>query len=99
MGKRTILCIWLGVVLFSARTLFPPWVAKVDNPRDVKGEYPLWAAPLNDPPTLSGERVDSGGEFSVSVDYGRLLLELAATESFVLALYFTWARPKETGKG
>ena len=43
--------------------------------------------------------MDTGGDFSVSVDYGRLLLELGATESFVLALYFTWARPKERRKG
>ncbi len=98
MGKRTILCIWLGVTLFSVRALYPPWVARADS-RDVKGEYPLWSAPLNNPPTLSGDRVDTGGDFSVSVDYGRLLLELGATESFVLALYFTWARPKERRKG
>jgi hypothetical protein len=97
MGKRTILCIWLAVVLFAARTLFPPWIAKMDTPR-MKAAYPLWSAPLNDPPNANWDRVDYGGEFSVSVDYGRLALELAVTESFVLALYLTWARPKDGKK-
>lgn len=72
-------------------------MAKADIP-GMKGQYPLWSAPLNNPPTLSGDRVDAGGEFSVSVDYGRLALELAVTESFVLALYFTWARPQDRKK-
>jgi hypothetical protein len=94
MGKRTILCIWLGVALFAARVLFPPWIAKVHTSL-VQGEYPLWCALLDSPPTLNGTRIDEGGDFSVSVDYGRLALELAVTESFVLALYFSWARPKE----
>ena len=61
----------------------------------MKAEYPLWSAPLNNPPTANGDRVDYGGDFAVSVDYGRLALELAVIESFVLALYFTWARPRD----
>jgi hypothetical protein len=97
MGKRTILCVWLAVVLFAARAMFPPWVAKMDTPR-MKAQYPLWAAPLNDPPIANGDRVDYGGDFSVSVDYGRLALELAVLESFVLALYFTWAGPRDRKK-
>ena len=95
MGRRTILCIWLGFALFAARTLYPPWLAAIDIPNE-KAEWPLWSAPLNNPPDWDADRFyHSQLGYTVRVDYGRLALELAVAESFALALYLTWARRRD----
>jgi hypothetical protein len=74
---------WLG---FAVVLLLSPWLQILGG-----GNYPirqirLWHAPFFHEPL-------QGRYFAVIVDYRRMLKEFVAGEAFVLALYFTWARP------
>jgi len=87
-NKKRSVCIWLGFAVLFALTMFPPWARTVGR----MGEnYPahtvrLWHAPIRRAPTVGF------WQWSVYVDYRRMLTELAVGESFVVALYLTWGR-------
>lgn len=87
-GRRSV-CIWLGVVVFAGLVLFPPWesvsteggISLSRGEAIMIGNRPLFKAPF--PPAFA---------WRDQVDYIRLLMELAGSESFILALYLTWGR-------
>ena len=87
-AKRRGTCIWLGFAVILLLSLFPPWV-EIET---YGGLYPshrlkLWHAPLFRAP------IEATRSRSSEVDYARMLTEIAVGESFIFALYFTWARP------
>jgi hypothetical protein len=86
-SRRRGTCVWLAFLIVLLLTMFPPWVRVITFP----GRFPtqrksLWNAPIfREPyPTTKWD--------SIQLDYARMLMEIAVGESFVLALYWTWAR-------
>jgi hypothetical protein len=90
-SRRRGTCIWLGFLVVLLLTLFPPWVQiKTFSGRFPTQHVKLWHAPIFRAP------VETTRWQSSEVDYGRMLMEIATGECFVLALYLTWARTKPT---
>jgi len=89
-SRRRGTCVWLAFLIVLLLTTFPPWVQVITFP----GRFParhikLWHAPIFREPYPTTTRWDS-----IQLDYARMLTEIAVGESFVLALYLTWARTK-----
>jgi len=87
-ARRCGICVWLGFLVILVLAMFPPWV---ENTPQTENNYAysvrLGHAPLFRPPP---------GIFYAEVDYRRMLTEIGAGESFVLALYLTWGRRKDS---
>lgn len=86
--RRRGTCVWLAFLIVLLLTTFPPWVQVITFP----GRFParhikLWHAPIFREPYPTTTRWDF-----IQLDYARMLTEIAVGESFVLALYLTWAR-------
>jgi len=90
-SRRSGTCVWLGFIVVLLLTLFPPWVQiKTYGGRFPTQRVKLWHAPIFRAP------VDATRWQSSDVDYTRMLMEIAVSECFVLALYLTWARSNLT---
>lgn len=87
--KRSI-CIWLGVAVVLFLTMFPPWV----NTRVYEGRkaesWRLGHSREDISPQVGPREI-----FYADVDYRRMLTEIGAGESFVLALYLTWGKRRK----
>lgn len=82
--KRSI-CIWLSFAVIFVLTMFPPWVKTATYPGGLTRRWRLGHAREDLPPAAVLPDL-------VDVDYRRMLTEIGAGESFVLALYLTWGR-------
>jgi hypothetical protein len=90
-SRRRGTCVWLAFLVVLLLTLFPPWVRITSFPGRFPAQYrKLWHAPVYSEPYPT-TRWDS-----IQLDYARMLTEIAVGESFVLALFLTWARTKPT---
>jgi CheY-like chemotaxis protein len=86
-SRRRGTCVWLAFLIVLLLTTFPPWVQVITFPGRLPARHiKLWHAPIfREPyPTTKWD--------SIQLDYARMLMEIAVGESFVLALYWTWAR-------
>jgi hypothetical protein len=78
--KRSI-CIWLGFAVVFILTMFPPWEKTRVYEGGITRHWRLWHSREDREPIIDEPYV-----FSLDADYRRMLAEIGAGESFVLAL-------------
>jgi hypothetical protein len=88
-SRRRGVCVWVGFAVLFGLTMFPPWI-KYEGARQVIRTR-LWHARADRDPTIYDDGIVSG-----DVDYRRMLTEIATGEGFVLALYLTWGKRKQS---
>jgi len=88
-AHRRGICIWLAFAVILVLTMFPPWMETYYYEGGARRQQRLWHARQDIPP------ISTYGTDSVDVDYRRMLTEMGAGESFVLALYLTWGRTRK----
>jgi hypothetical protein len=92
-NRRRGICAWSGFAVLFVLTMRPPWVqTNIPYGRLPAQRWKLAHATFLQPPHPAYD--PSIVESFVEVDYPRMLTEIAAGESFVLALYLTWGKQK-----